>query len=331
MPSPFKISPYKLPAVTRKHDGSPRRVGFELEFSGLTLEETAAALQASLGGELEMKSAAEQVLHVERLGDFGIELDWSYLKRKAEEAEANGGSDEWLEMLSQAAAMLVPVEVVCPPVPITELDCLETFVAALREAGAVGTEESLLAAYGVHINIEIPRLDAATLLAYLKAFAILQWWLVEAHDVDLTRRISPYIDLYGEAYLHLLLSKRTATMAEIIDDYLAYNASRNRALDLLPLLAEVDEKRVRSIVDDPRVKARPTFHYRMPNCHIERLGWSLALSWNRWCVVEDLAQRPDALQELSAAFLDAERPLLGVSRSQWVEFVGRWLEDRKLA
>jgi len=321
---------FKLPSVTSKHDGSPRHVGFELEFSGLTLAETGSALQRALGGRLESKSAAEQVLQVDGLGDFGIELDWSFLKRRAEAAEREGGDSAWLETLSQAAALVVPLEVVCPPIPMTDLDPLNDCVTALRDAGAVGTEESLLAAYGVHINTEIPRLDAATLGSYLRAYAILQWWLVDAHDVDLTRRISPYIDLYSDAYLRLLLSNAAPTMEDIIEDYLAHNASRNRALDLLPLLAEVDEARIRSAVDDPRIKARPTFHYRMPNCHIERPGWSLAFSWNTWCVVEELAQRPDGLEELGAAFLDAERPLLGVNRHQWVEFIGQWIKDRKL-
>jgi hypothetical protein len=165
----------------------------------------------------------------------------------------------------------------------------------------------------------------------MRAFAILQWWLVEAHDVDLTRKVSSYVDLYSESYLHLLLSKREASLAEIIDGYLEHNASRNRGLDLLPILAEVDEARVKRTVDDPRIKARPAFHYRLPNCHIERPGWSLSASWNIWCVVEALAQDPDALEALSAAFREAERPLLGVNRNQWVTFTDQWLKDRRLA
>jgi hypothetical protein len=120
-------------------------------------------------------------------------------------------------------------------------------------------------------------------------------------------------------------------MDEIFSDYLAHNASRNRALDLLPLLAEIDEERVRGTVDDPRIKARPAFHYRLPNCQIERPDWSLSASWNTWLVVEQLACRPDDLHELGAAFLDAERLILGVNRSKWVGFIDQWLKDRELA
>lgn len=169
----------------------------------------------------------------------------------------------------------MPVEVVCPPIPVTHLSALEPMVGALRKAGAVGTEESLLAAYGVHINTEVPRLDASTLHSYLRAFAVLHWWLVDVHEVDPTRKVSPYVDLYPEAYLKQVLSQSDSTMDRIFAEYLEHNASRNRALDLLPLLAEVDEKRVRGAVDDPKIKARPAFHYRLPNCNIERAGWSL--------------------------------------------------------
>ena len=322
-------SRFELPPRLNKDDGSPRMVGFELEFSGITLDETVAALQSSLGAELQSETAAERVLRVDSLGEFNVELDWAYLKRKAAQQEREEGG-EWLERLSQAAALLVPVEVVCPPIPVLGLALLQPMVAALREAGAVGTEESLLAAYGVHINAEIPRLDASTLFSYLKAFAVLQWWLVDAHEVDTTRKVSPYIDLYPEVYLNQVLSRSEPTMEEIFADYLEHNANRNRALDLLPLLAAINEKAVRQAVDDPRIKARPTFHYRLANCCIEKANWSLAESWNTWCVVERLADRKDELDALAAEFLAADRPILGVGRSDWVGYIDQWLKDHEL-
>jgi hypothetical protein len=47
-------------------------------------------------------------------------------------------------------------------------------------------------------------------------------------------------------------------------------------------------------------------------------------------VVEQLTHRPDDLRELGAAFLDAERPVIGVNRDAWVESVDQWLKDREL-
>lgn len=321
---------FDLPAVTLKADGNPRLVGFELEFSGIDLDQAAMALKTSLGAESRSESVAEHELHVESVGDFNVELDWDYLKRKASADGQEVDESEWIERLGQIAAVLVPVEVVCPPLPIDRLDVLHRMVVALREAGAVGTEESLLAAYGVHINTEIPSLDADTLSSYIKAFALLQWWLVEAHDVDPTRKLSPYIELYPKAYLKAVLSQSGASMDLIFKDYLKHNASRNRALDLLPLLAEIDPDRVRSAVDDPKIRARPAFHYRLPNCHIERADWSLTPAWNRWCLVERLAHQPGDLDDLGATFHDMDRPVFGVSRNAWQKFIDQWLKDRGL-
>jgi hypothetical protein len=321
---------YDLPPQTDKEDGTLRMVGFELEFSGVSLDQTAEVVQSALGGKLASESSAERVIQTSSLGEFIIELDWDYLKRKASGTDRGEEGSEWLEPLSQAAAVLVPVEVVCPPIPLTDLSALTPMVRRLREAGAMGTEESLIAAYGVHINTEIPRLDAEALFSYLRAFAILQWWLVDAHEVNPTRRVSPYIDLYPQAYLRQVLSRSEATMDDVFHDYLEHNASRNRALDLLPMLAEIDSDRVREAVNDPKIKARPTFHYRLPNCHIERPDWSLAGAWNTWCVVERLADRADDLDALASEFLAADRPILGVGRSDWVRFIDPWLKDRAL-
>lgn len=324
-----KVSRFKSPPILQKDDGSPRMVGFELEFSGLSLEQTVGSLRSSLGAKLDSENPAHWVCHVDTLGSFTVEIDWDYLKRKA--AEADKEELGWVDTLSRAAAVLVPIEVVCPPIPITGLDSLDPMVTALREAGAVGTEESLLAAYGVHINAELPQLDAETLNSYLMAFCLLQWWLLKAHEVDISRRVSFYIDLYSEAYIRAVLSRPSPTIDDIIDDYLEHNATRNRALDLLPLLAEIDEDRVRKAVDDSRIKPRPALHYRLPNCHIEQPGWSLADPWNVWWVVEKLAHQPDDLKQLSAKFLAAQRPVLGVSRDSWVEVIEQWLRDRALA
>ena len=320
---------YNQPTVTHTAAGQPRRVGYELEFTGLELAQVSALVETVFSGRRSDESAAAASVSVAGLGDFKIELDWQYLKKKA--ARDAPGEEQWLDLLSQAATLLVPVEIVCPPLPLSEMQQLDPLTEALRHAGAQGTEDSLIAAYGVHINTEIPQLDAATLFAYARAFGLLQWWLVDAHQVDLARRISPYVDLYPEAYLKRLYALRTPDLKQLLDDYLQDNPSRNRALDLLPLLAEVDAKAVESAVGDSKVSARPAFHYRLPNCQIDKPSWSLAGSWNTWWVVEELAQRPTNLEELGQRFLEMNRPLLGVSRSEWTAYLDQWLHAHGLA
>lgn len=326
-------SGFAVPPVTRTASGRIRQVGFELEFSGVAIDEVAAAMHSALGGELEQRSAAEYSLEISQLGRFNIELDWDYLKRKAALAEKQGddGDRERVGLLSKAANLVVPLEVVCPPIPITELARLDVLVNCLREAGAEGTDESPMAAYGVHINPEIPQLDARTIGTYLRAFALLQWWLAEAHDIDITRRISPYIDFYPEAYVKELVVEPPVRLDDIFSGYLSHNPTRNRALDLLPLLAEIDPERVRLTVADNKVNARPTFHYRLPNCDIGHEDWSLADGWNVWVVVERLADSATKLDALGKAFHQHFRPLLGLDRQRWVEYVGQWLKDRELA
>lgn len=326
-----RLQQFRQLPVTNNGAGATRRVGFELEFSGISLDQAADILQQKLGGEFGTSTAAQKILQVEGLGDFSIELDWDYLQRTASESAEQHEDGRWVELLSKTAAFLVPLEVVCPPVPLDRLELLQPLVAALRKAGATGTEESLVAAYGVHINTELPKENAETLFAYLRAFSLLQWWLQDAHEVNSARRISPYIDLYPDAYVRQLLARDEPTMDDLFRDYLQHNATRNRALDLLPILANIDPGRVQRAVDDPKIKPRPAFHYRLPNCQIEKPDWSLAEPWKIWCVVEELASRPRDLAELAQMFRQADHELLGLNRDKWLDTVKQWLHDQELA
>lgn len=318
---------YRFPTRLNNAAGMPRTVGFELEFTGLTLESAAAALETALGAKVTMSTAAEQRMDVEELGSFSVEIDWNYLKKLAKD---HGDYQHEISLLSETASLLVPVEVVCPPLEIANLERLDCLVEALRDAGARGTDNSFFAAYGVHVNAEIPALSARDIDAYLKSYCLLQWWLVKALNVNLTRRMTPYIDLYPARYLRHAIAAREPAVEQLIDDYLDYNPTRNRALDMLPLFAEIDAGRVHRVVDDPRIKARPTFHFRLPNCLIDTGGWSLAESWNAWWVVEELANNPGELSRLCDQFLMHWRPAFGVDEADWVKRIEGWLEQSGL-
>ncbi|MCB1684264.1 MAG: amidoligase family protein, partial [Pseudomonadales bacterium] len=73
-------------------------------------------------------------------------------------------------------------------------------------------------------------------------------------------------------------------------------------LDMLPLFSHLDAPRVAARVDDPRIKSRPTLHYRLPNCEIDREGWDLGGDWARWLQVEHLAADPTRLDSLCQRF-----------------------------
>jgi hypothetical protein len=323
---------FELPPQPFKDNGDVRRVGFELEFSGIDLQQTVDTVKRVLNASIRHRTEAEVELISAELGKFNIEIDWAYLKSRATKESGPQEDRVWVDLLSRVAPLLVPIEVVCPPIAVTRLNELSPMVDALRKAGAIGTEESFISAYGVHVNVELPDLTAKTLGIYIRAYALLQWWIVDRHKIDIARRISPYIDLYSKAYLKQVLSHPNADMNRIFDDYLEHNPSRNRGLDLLPLLASIDERRVRNVVDDPKIKARPAFHYRLPDCRIEHDDWSLQVPYNSWLVVEKLADMPEAIADLSAKFLsaDRQRPLLDISRTDWVETIDQWLKDHAL-
>lgn len=184
-----------LPAQHKAADGAARRVGFELEFTGLTLEETAKQVQATFGGQLEQNTAAAYQVHNDLLGTFTVELDWSYLKRKLSEAKKQDDRHEWVELLQKGVLAIVPLEIICRPLLIKQLSQLDQLIPTLRQGVAKGTESTMLAAFGAHINPKIPGLAVSTIKLFVKAFALLQWWLVEAHKIDVTQKLSSNVNI----------------------------------------------------------------------------------------------------------------------------------------
>ena len=315
---------YAKPACLKNAKGQVRRVGFELEFAGLDLKTAATVLAQAVRGSVEEDTQAECKVKHPDWGDFKIELDWQFGKtlarRRLEEKDGveNATEDAILGLLTDVARQIVPLEVVCPPVPADQLVTLDPMVSALRSAGALGTSDSLIYAFGLHINTEIPDFDSATLVAYLKAYCVAQNWLVKAHRVDMLRRLTPYIDPYPKRYMQTVMGYSPDTpVQQIMDDYLAHNPTRNRGLDLLPLFKHMDPDRVLAAVHDERVNARPTFHYRLPNCEIEQPDWGLTESWNIWCMVEYLAATPAVLKSMCEQWTAYDQNLINLQEEPW--------------
>lgn len=90
-------SAFQLPPTPLRNDGSPRRVGFELEFSGIGLNDASAAVALALAGKRVRETTAEHAIEVPGLGNFIVEIDWSFLKRKASEVASGELEGEWVE------------------------------------------------------------------------------------------------------------------------------------------------------------------------------------------------------------------------------------------
>lgn len=323
----YRARLWPLPPVMQTAAGEVRHVGVELEFAGLDLPSIVGILRRSLGGETEVVSDYEQLLRSTRLGDFGIELDFAWLKRVGRERQESAAPELFGEsLLKLAAEQVVPWEVVGPPVSMAELWRLCEPLANLRDAGALGTGHAPHYAFGLHLNPELPALDSNTILAYLRAFLCLFDWLRQRSRISLTRRLTPYIDPFPGDYCHWVLREGYAPNLQVlIDDYLRFNPTRNRALDLLPLFAHLDQERVRSRVPDPRIKARPTLHYRLPNCQIDEPEWGLVLPWRDWLQVEVLACDEERLSQVMRAWRRVHGGATGGLFSNWEEQCRRYL------
>jgi hypothetical protein len=317
-------------------DGFPRRVGVEIELQGIDIGELAALTAATLGGEVTPASAVEFDIEVPQQGDYRVEVDFALLKALARErrrAVPEGGEglmDFAVDLLSDVSSVTVPCEIVAPPIAMDAVaGPMDALVEALREAGAKGTRHSLLYAFGVHLNVEPPDLEATTIVRYLRAFVCLYDWILDEGEVDLSRRLSPYIKPYDRDYDLLVADPDYAPdWPTLIDDYLRYNPTRDRALDMLPMFAHVDEERVRATVDDPLVKARPAFHYRLANSCVGEPGWTIARPWNRWLEIERLAHGEKELATLARAFARDRSRVLRTVDKRWVSEVREWLSGR---
>lgn len=327
---------WTLPRQLEQDDGSPRRVGIEIELQGVDIEELAELVASTLDGTISRASSVEFHVEVPDHGDYRVEVDFLLLKQLAQEREQRGEQDQdglmdfAVDLLSSASSVLVSCEIVSPPIAMESLaEPMDELVAALRDAGAQGTRQSVLYAFGVHLNIEPPDLEAGTVARFLRAYVCLYDWIVDEEQVDLSRQLSPYIRPYPRDYVLLLADNDyEPDWPTLIDDYLEHNPTRDRALDMLPMFAHVDEERVSAVVDDPLIKPRPAFHFRLANSCVDEPDWSIAKPWNHWVQIEALAADKDRLGSIASAFADDRRRMLRGIDQRWVNEVREWLSGR---
>lgn len=323
----------RMPARMTTVDGTERRVGVEIEISGLSYEELVRLSARLLDGEAV--TAGRYVSKVAtQLGDFTIELDSDPIKemnlrdeRLPESLQELGGHA--MDVIDYAAERIVPLEIISPPVPFGELDTIEILCDSLHEAGALGSREAIHFAFGLQLNPELPDLEPVTVVAYLRAFAALYDWLKSRHQLDISRKFTNYIEPWSSPYIDRLLAPDYAPdQTRLITDYLDENPTRNRALDLLPLFAHLDKELLARHVTDARVKSRPTLHYRLPDCDIDNAEWHFSSVWNDWVVLEEIVANSTDLDELIRLYRDSRKLSFRNLTSSWRSQCQRWLEQK---
>jgi hypothetical protein len=305
-----RVARPKQPKQPTNQSGEPRVVGVELEFGGLDLNIISTRIQGLVGGSIDWKSPYEVELSDTRIGDISMVLDAvlfrhfklrGFLDKLPLEKLKPDLSESIERLLATEARRFVPFEIVFAPIEFRRLPELDAVSAAFRH-DAEGTGSAFLNTFGLHLNPELPCVDAPTVLRYLRAFLCLYDELTEAHAVDPTRSLSTFIDPFPNEYAVQVLDFNYAPeLPALIDDYLAANPTRSRPLDLLPVLAWLDEARIRARLPEEKISKRPAFHYRLPNCRIDEVNWSITSEWNIWMRVEDLAADETALRDACRA------------------------------
>lgn len=325
-----------MPDIMRTDDGKERKVGVEIELSGLGYEALVTLSSRLLGGEAQPVSRYVSEIST-NVGAFTIELDSDPIKdldlqdqRLPESVQELGG--QAMSVIDAAAEKIVPLEIISPPLPFSELERIEKLCDELRKAGALGSREAIYYAFGLQLNPELPDLKASTLVRYLQAFAALYEWLKTRHQVDLSRKLTSYIEPWSSTYIDLLVAEDyNPDMDQLMKDYLHYNPTRNKALDLLPLFAYLNSNLLSEYVKDERIKSRPTLHYRLPDCDIDNPLWHFSTVWNDWVVLEQLAANAGDLAELVNEFRKSRKLSFHNLTHSWVDTAEQWLRSHDYA
>lgn len=289
--------------------GKSRQVGVEIEFTGLSAQASAEALRQALGGAVVEEDPQGFVVRNSRLGDLTVELDTRYVHPgkhgRSLPVHLSRRSAAWLGAL---LTRFVPRELVVAPLPPERLGEVDQAVAVLRAAGARGLGATWLGSLGLHFNVDPPSLEVETLLRFLRAFLLLEPWLRrETFRARRWRRGLLLPAACPDSYVRQVLAPDyRPDLAAFTDDYLRANPTRNRALDLLPVLLHLDEARVRARLPYEKIGGRAALHYRLPWARVGEPGWSVVPDWHRWMAVEELAHDPARLEALSRAFLRLE-------------------------
>lgn len=321
-----------MPDRTHTSDGSERRVGVEIELSGLSYEALVEHASRLLNGSPHLDSRYVTSLKTEA-GTFAIELDSDPIKdldladERLPEAVREFGTHA-MDVIDFAAEKIVPLEIVGPPLPFSRLGLIEKLVDELRDLGAVGSREAIYYAFGLQLNPELQDLEPGTIVRYLQAFAALYEWLKSRHQLDISRKFTTYIEPWSSRYTEKLMADDyDPDIQGLMSDYLHYNPTRNKALDLLPLFAHLDAELLAKYVHDPRIKSRPTLHYRLPDCDIDNPEWHFSTVWNDWVILEQIANNAQHLADLRERFRAAQKFSLHNLTHSWCETTEQWLHE----
>lgn len=284
-----------------------RRTGVEIEFSGLGVGDTASLIQRLWGGSIRVLHTRASVIEGGSLGDVQVEVDISLQKA-------------WLEDLAaQALGDLVPVEIITSPLAQAQLAELTRLADTLADAGGLGTQARLGFGFGVHLNPELPSGGMESLVAIIRAYALLEDWLRGSAPLDPTRRALPFVNPWPAALVDALADQTYWTLPDLVRLYAMLAPARGYGLDLLPAFEHLCPEALTEVPQSQLKGGRPTFHYRLAESRLGDPDWSLAYEWNRWVMIERVATDASLLAQLASSW-QTHRDRLLPRRQDWIAY-----------
>lgn len=321
---------------TKNFEGNDRRLGLEIEYVGLPLADSAKIISDVLSCPAEPTHKTHYTFNHPQLGEFVLELDVELAKKISQKAKDTPDSEFSVDkaidsFFPEMISGIAPSELVTSPLEVKNLKIVSDIVIALRKAGAKGTSESFMFAFGYHVNPEVKSTNPAEILPVLQSFTLLFDFLVDHLEMDITRKLSGYAAPYPKSYARLILDEDySPDIDTLMTDYITHAPSRNYALDMLPLFKFIDEGFITEKCPDSLIKKRPTYHFRLPNCKINEDTWDIYKGINAWSLVEVVASDKTLLKRLSADYLKIMDSLIDPLTSRWRGHVKNSLEIKGL-
>ena len=305
-----------------KNKAGLKRVGVEIEFANLTVRQAADAIVGApgVGGKVVMKNPHVAIIEGGALDGAHVELD-SRFANPAPEGERDF-MDEMLDAFdmrgraADAASLIAPVELSTQPIAEKDLHIVDAAIKALREAGATGTKDSPFAAYGLHLNCELDPPDPDRAVRIAAAYAFAEDWVRWRVAPDLSRRATPFVDPYPPVLTYGLsrrLRRGELNYATFLELYALWCPTRNHGLDMWPLLGWLDQKAASRVCLTKIKRARPAFHYRLPDCDLADPGWGPAADLAIWRKIERIGDDPDLLELARKTWAERQLFQIGVS------------------
>ena len=261
--------------------GGGRRVGVEIEFALVDAPAAAAAVASAIGGEVRHHGPHMAVLEGSPIGTVRFELDTRFAKpaegprpdrpRARGAGPARGGGRHALRGGARRdgdrAARRRGAR---RPSTRPSRRC--------ASAGAVGTRHSPVNAFGMHLNIALVPCAPSWRNPHRRGLCLRR---AVAAPADGGRSRPP-----GDALRRSLsagLSARARAglrrapapdLGRFISLYADWNPTRNRGLDMWPLLGHLDQEAAEAALGGPVKNPRPAFHYRLPDSDVENPAWT---------------------------------------------------------